>query len=696
MSNINWDSLYSSGLDFYRSPEEPNAGDTVTLRFRTMREDVDTVWVEILERSEFIPMKAISSDHYFDYFQAEVVLGDSTLSYAYHIKKGEEELYYNRLGVTEDRNPAYAFRLIPNFHVPDWVKGTIMYQIYIDRFRNGDPDNDVEDYEYIYLGHPATKVKDWDADVEPFDVHRFYGGDLQGVFDKLDYIYSLGVRGIYFNPLFVSPSNHKYDTQDYDYIDPHIGRIIRDGGEVLSAGDMDNHHAEKYRVRTSSIENLEASNQLFIQFVEACHARGIKVIMDGVFNHCGSFNKWMNKDGFYSTSLSSRGNVYANGAFESKSSPYHSYFAFQNEQDNAWPNNDSYEKWWGNDTLPKLNYEGSKTLEEDILRIGRKWVSPPFNCDGWRLDVAADLGHSEEYNHEFWRKFRKAVKEANPEAVILAEHYGNPEKWLEGDQWDTVMNYDAFMEPVTYFLTGMEKHSDSRNPSLQGDGEAFFRTMNYTMARLPESSVLSSMNQLSNHDHSRFMTRTNMRVGRIGLPGTVPSSMGINPAIYRLGAMIQMTWPGAPTIFYGDEVGMCGWTEPDSRRTFPWGHEDFELLEYHKYLTGARRSYPQLAVGWVIPLMAGKNYIVYARRVGEQVAIIAINSGTDEFPLMIPAWRTGITDTVRIRRVLKTDDGGYNAGTTHRYCSGGSFRCYMEAYTGKIYIADLDYRVKGY
>lgn len=146
---------------------------------------------------------------------------------------------------------------------------------------------------------------------------------------------------------------------------------------------------------------------------------------------------------------------YEDGAFLSKESPYRSFFGFQDE--NGWPDNTSYEGWWDYDTLPKLNYEGSEELYDYILGIAAKWVSAPYYVDGWRLDVAADLGHSSEFNHKFWRDFRKAVKTANPEALILAEHYGDPKDWLEkGDQWDTVMNYDAFMEPLTWFLTGME------------------------------------------------------------------------------------------------------------------------------------------------------------------------------------------------------------------------------------------------
>ncbi len=687
MSKINWDALYTSSVDEYRVPEEPDPGDKVTVRFRTKREDVDAVYTYLHDSESMLRMFICGSDTYFDYYEASFKVEDKCICYSFYIDKGEERLHYNRLGVSEKMDCEYAFRIYPGFHVPDWVKGAVMYQIFIDRFCDGDPSNNVQTNEYIYLGRTATGVGDWNAPVEAFDVHRFYGGDLQGVKEKLSYLYSLGVRVIYFNPLFVSPSNHKYDIQDYDHIDPHIGRIPHDGGTLVEPWEDDNARSTRYSVRTTDQQNLEASDALFTELIQACHEMGIRVIIDGVFNHCGSFNKWMNKSEFYKYKDSS--NVYEAGAYQLKASPYHSYFSFADNRDEAWPNNNTYEKWWGNDTLPKLNYEGSRQLEEEILRIGRKWVSPPFNCDGWRLDVAADLGHSAEYNHSFWKKFRKTVKEANPEAVILAEHYGDPYPWLGGDEWDTVMNYDAFMEPVTWFLTGMEKHSDSRNDALCGDGQAFFDTMTYNMAKLPENSILAAMNQLSNHDHSRFMTRTNKTVGRLATMGAAAASNGIQPQIYRLAAMIQMTWPGAPTIFYGDEVGLCGWTEPDCRRTFPWGHEDLELLEYHKYLIQARRGYSVLQNGSLMELMAGHNFIVYARVLSNQVAIVVVNAGPDEFPLQIPVWRTGITDIVRLRRVIKTDAVGYNAGITHRYSVNGILRSYLQPYSGKVYIAEI-------
>lgn len=205
----------------------------------------------------------------------------------------------------------------------------------------------------------------------------------------------------------------------------------------------------------------------------------MKVILDGVFNHCGSFNKWMDRERIYEGEKD-----YEPGAYISADSPYRSYFRFFKEEPENWPYNGNYDGWWGHDTLPKLNYEDSVKLENYILYIGRKWVSPPYNVDGWRLDVAADLGRSNEYNHDFWKKFRTAVKDANPSALILAEHYGDPSDWLKGDEWDTVMNYDAFMEPITWFLTGMEKHSDEAREELLGNIDNFIGSMAHHMSNM--------------------------------------------------------------------------------------------------------------------------------------------------------------------------------------------------------------------
>ena len=515
------------------------------------------------------------------------------------------------------------------------------------------------------------------------DVGRFYGGDLQGVWDKLDYLQYLGVEVIYFNPLFVSPSNHKYDSQDYEHIDPHYGVIVRDGGQAVPKGAVSNEDASRYRLRSAAPENLTASDAFFAEFVEELHRRGMRVIIDGVFNHCGSFNKWLDREKIYEKT-----GGYEAGAYVSKDSPYRSFFRFNDET--AWPDNDSYDGWWGHDTLPKLNYEGSDRLYNYVMSIARKWVSPPFNVDGWRLDVAADLGHSSEYNHKFWRDFRKNVKEANPEAIILAEHYGDPGSWLAGDQWDTVMNYDAFMEPLTWFLTGMEKHSDEYNGILLGDGVSFFRSMNYHMARMKTPSLLTSMNQLSNHDHSRFLTRTNQTVGRLATAGAKKAEEGIHYGVFREAVMVQMTWPGAPTLYYGDEAGVCGWTDPDNRRTYPWGRENFELIEFYSYMIRIHKGMPALRRGSLKQLLADRQLIAYGRVRGRNRCVVAVNNRNNRREIQLPVWELGITDEEKIMRVMLTEENGYNVGILEYHSRDGILTLEMPAHGSILLVAGMD------
>lgn len=678
--HVNREALFCDETEEFRMPAEPDTGERVILKFRTAKNDVDAVFYIEEGKDEQQPMEKAYSDNLFDYYQCQTVVEEVPVKYWFRIVKEGECCFYNRIGAVEEAEEAFCFKMIPGFHVPEWAKGAVMYQIFVDRFYNGDPDNDVESQEYIYIGRPVCREKDWYKNPDAIDVGHFYGGDLQGVWEKLDYIQDLGVEVIYFNPLFVSPSNHKYDTQDYDYIDPHYGKIVRDGGELVAENATDNGNATKYMIRSADPKNLEASNRFFEEFMREVHRRGMRVIIDGVLNHCGSFNKWLDREQIYEHS-----DDYKSGAYMSKDSPYRTFFKFWDE--NGWPENKSYDGWWGHDTLPKLNYEDSEKLQEYIMEIARKWVSAPYCVDGWRLDVAADLGHSSEYNHRFWREFRKTVKEANPNAIILAEHYGDPRLWLQGDQWDAIMNYDAFMEPLTWFLTGMEKHSDEYIEGLYGDGEHFFRTMFKNMSRMPMQSVLTSMNELSNHDHSRFMTRTNQKVGRIGTAGADAASQGIHPEVFREAVLVQMTWPGAPTVYYGDEAGVCGWTDPDNRRTYPWGKEDKELIRFHKAMIRLHRENPALRIGSLKRLMAGNHLIVYGRFCGDNRCVIAVNNSNSYRELCIPVWEIGIQDDVKMIRAMLTTWEGYTAEPLEIAVEKGVLKLGLDGASGALLIA---------
>lgn len=647
--------------------------DTYTFILRTTIGAVNQAFMAI--DGYEMKMSHVDTKGRFDYYAINLALGTKMIKYHFRTV-GQYRLYYNVFGASEHFSEEWEFEFTPGFKTPDWAKGAVMYQIMVDRFNNGDKSNDVMTNEYAYIGRGVSKVENWMEPPAVDGTRQFYGGDLQGVIDKLEYLEKLGVEVIYFNPIFVSPSNHKYDTQDYDYIDPHFGKIVNDNGKLLEDGDNNNEHAQRYKVRTTDLANLEASNKLFVELVEKAHAHGIKIIIDGVFNHCGSFNKWMDKEKFYTKNKN-----YKSGAYISKDSPYNLYFKFLEDR---WPDNNSFEGWWGFDTLPKLNYEGSKELCDYIIEVGKKWVSPPYNVDGWRLDVAADLGHSQEFNHEFWKKFRKAVKEANPEAIILAEHYGDANSWLQGDQWDTIMNYDGFMDPVTWFLTGVDKHSDNSNPGMRGDAGTFKLTMQYQMSRMQNQSLLVAMNELSNHDHSRFLTRTNGQVGRIQSKGAKTAEEGIKDAVMREAVIMQMTWPGAPTVYYGDEAGVCGFTDPDNRRTYPWGHEDQELIAFHREMIRIHKRYPVFREGSVQMLEWRENVLAYARTDQNQRIVVIINNSDALEEVTVPVWQAEIPMRGRMRRLMYSYHEGYTTEYEEYIVEDGEIVVNMGAYSALV------------
>ncbi|MDE7257442.1 MAG: glycoside hydrolase family 13 protein [Clostridia bacterium] len=676
---INRQALFTDETEYFKTPYEPETGDKVTLTFRTLKNDVFKVYAVINGKLRLMKKKPEKSDN-FDFYTLTFTCGEKPVSYFFKLIDEDDEIYYNRLGAVNNNQDEYNFSFVPNQKVPDWAKGRVFYQIYADRFCNGNPLNDVEDNEYYYTGGHSRRIRDWYKIPDTMDVNNFYGGDLQGVECKLQYLKNLGVEAVYFNPLFVSPSNHKYDTQDYDYIDPHLAVIENDFDHRMQGWEKHNGYAPKYIRRVTDKTNLEKSNEYFAYLVDKMHEMGFKVVVDGVFNHCGSFHKWLDREGVY---LNKDG--YEKGAFQSVDSPYRSYFKF-NKPRTA---DSEYEGWWGYKTLPKLNYEKSAELCEKIYQVGEKWVSAPYNADGWRLDVAADLGHGEKFNHKFWKAFHGRVRKANPEAFIFAEHYGDPEKWLQNGEWDSVMNYDAFMEPVTWFLTGMEKHSASSDYNKLYDGNAFFDAMFKNSARFPRSALDSAINQLSNHDHSRFLTRTNRTVGTLKSMGGEAAGEGVDKRVLYLGVLIQMTWVGSPALYYGDEVGQVGWTDPDCRRTYPWGREDWEVYDMHASAIALRKKIHCLKMGSLMPLDAGNGYIVYARFDKEDCAVVAINCSDKNVSLTVPVWTVidNRTDTLKLQYAVNAD---YGALPEYAEVKFGRTFLSLPPKVGCVYVKEFD------
>jgi len=665
--------IYSDESGLYRSPQYPMINDKVTVKIKTKKNDIDNILLiyKIKDTESNIIMKKVKSDNNFDYYLGVLpeVTGDST--YFFKLFKDNQAFFYTRSGIfVKNPSSSYKFKIFPNFKTPEWMKGAVLYQIYIDRFYNGDKKNDVVTNEYMYDNYPSVSKKweeypDSERSYENGSdrTREFFGGDLEGVIQKLSYLKSLGVDGIYFNPIFVSPSNHKYDAQDYENVDPHLGVIIEDDPTLIdpnkdpgykskdfNRSSAINKDAKKYITRVTSQKNLDASNKKLEELINKAKDNGIKIILDGVFNHCGSFNKWLNRESIYKEP----------GAYQSKTSKYANYFKFKEDK---WPNNETYDSWWGYKTLPKLYFENSDELVNTVMNIAKKWVG--LGVAGWRLDVAADLGYTAKYNHSFWEKFRSSVKSVNKDAVVFAEVYGDSSSWLKGNEWDTTMNYDAFFEPVSFFFTGMEKHSYDYNAKLHNNVTEFDKIMKENMAKMPWQSLEIAMNQLDNHDHSRFITRTNGAIDEgkdQGIRKPHLANENLNKGIAKEAAVFQFTWMGAPTLYYGNEIGLPGWTDPDDRRTFPWGKEDNEMLEFYKKLIRIHKSYSSIYDGSTMTLVIDdKNKVYsYGRWNDNNAVIVALNNGNVPVDVTIPLKNLNLSKKNNLKLIFRSNKDSHS------------------------------------
>ena len=295
---MNIEAIFSDETPYFRYPYAPKRGKTVHVIIRAWKDDVDKV--ELVLSNKSIKMTKESQDFYFDYFGGDIFIDAKFIKYYFKIYKKDKVLYYFKTGAKDTFDGQKEFVITTNFNLPAWSYGAVMYQIYIDRFCNGDKNNDVLTGEYTYLEKTVEKVHNWEELPKEGDYRRFYGGDLQGIIEKLEYLKKLGAEVVYLNPIFVSPSSHKYDIQDYDHVDPHFGKIVFEEGGVLDLVAEDNKNSTLYVSRTTDDRNLSTSDEKFIELVEKVHSMGIKIILDGVFNHCGAFNKWLNKEKIYS------------------------------------------------------------------------------------------------------------------------------------------------------------------------------------------------------------------------------------------------------------------------------------------------------------------------------------------------------------------------------------------------------------
>ncbi|MFW6115561.1 MAG: glycoside hydrolase family 13 protein [Chloroflexota bacterium] len=459
-----------------------------------------------------------------------------------------------------------------DFQTPEWVKDAVFYQIFPDRFARSDR-----------VAKPAN-LEPWNS---PPTVYGFKGGDLLGIAERLDYLDDLGITAIYLTPIFQSAANHRYHTYDYYRVDPILG------------GDGAFHH-----------------------FLDAAHARGMRVVLDGVFNHASR--------GFYQFY-----HTLENG----EASPYRDWFIFDEQclQDGGRPNaypgpgdQDAsrgaagsldaygYKAWWDLPALPEFNTHNPE-VRAYLFDVARYWLDQ--GVDGWRLDVPQCID-----DDAFWREFRSVVKDANPDAYIVGEISSDATRWLQGDQFDAVMNY-LFTQACLGFFGGEGLDAGLLSaPLFRGvsplETPAFARTVADLLQRYPRQAALAQLNLLDSHDTPRFLTLVRG-----------------DEAALRLAVLFQMTYPGAPCVYYGDEIGLEGGPDPDCRRSFPWDESRWrhDLRDFVRRCIALRRAHPALRRGAFTTLYAEDGIFVYLRSLDDERLIVALNNGPATHHLAVPA-----------------------------------------------------------
>jgi len=473
-------------------------------------------------------------------------------------------------------------------HTPQWFGTGVTYQIFPDRFHRlsiPDPAGMVGERQ-VHEGWDEKQV--WKPDEKGIVHNRdFFGGSLAGITAKLDELAAMGVSTLYLNPIFEAASNHRYDTADYSKIDPMLGT--------------------EEDLRTLCAEAKE---------------REIRVMLDGVFNHTGSRSIYFNADGFY-PSL---------GAAQSKKSPYFNWFSFH-----PWPTD--YESWWGIKTLPAVREEHPDYVDyiiENKNSIIRRWLR--CGISGWRLDVADELPDW------FIEKLRKVVEEENPEAFVLGEvwedasikiSYNKRRRYLLGHELHGVMNY-PFRTSLLAYLRG-------------GDAHAFEDAMETIRENYPPDAFYSAMNFLGTHDTTRILTelgadyKPEEKADRAEYRLS-PAELSRGLARVKLAALILFTFPGSPTVYYGDEAAMEGWEDPFNRSTYPWGRENKDMKAHFSLLGNTRKKHPALQRGTIRYLYSKGPLLIYARETEEERLVTVVNASSEPQKLSVPWTAPAATD----------------------------------------------------
>jgi len=571
------------GTTDYLSNPRPRMGESVRLRLLTPADaPIEQVVLRTIPNGEqqFTDMKPGKEQAGILAWEADLRVNEPRVPYRFAIRTKEVVWWLNAAGIGQGVPfSLFDFKLLADTPAIPWLESSVFYQIFPDRFENGDATNDPHNEAIPYRnwrrqtfpwGEPAPR--------EP-GLLPFYGGDLEGIRQRLGYLERLGVNAVYLNPIFGAYTNHRYDVADYTHVDPVLG------------GD-------------AALQTLS----------EAFARHGMRYILDIVPNHCGIGHPWFQ------------------AAKADPASPEREYFFFGESPE-------EYVSWLGFGSLPKLNY-ASQRLRELMYRgedsIMRRWLRAPWNASGWRVDVGNMLGRQDkqQLDREILPEIRRAVKETNPQAYLVAENFFEAASQLQGEGWDGVMNYSGFTDPLLHWLRPYQQDAVHWQGKLGGSERwptaLVLSAWQEHLAAVPWAIALQQLNSVDSHDTARIL-----------------SELGGNKALSKLAAAVQFCFPGVPCLYYGDEIGLSDQEDFGSRACMPWDESawDMELFGFYQKLIALRKGSRVLAEGAFQILFGDWGSLLFQRVLGKERVLVYANRSKEALPEReLPLPQAGFVD----------------------------------------------------
>ncbi len=595
MPEVHWSqTVHHDGSPYYVSFDSTRSHTSLQLRLRVSKTaPITQLFVRTIPDGEqhYTPMHIVSSDTQCNWWQTDIRLHMLRTNYRFFFHTSEGNWFFTANGMVQyTPTDATDFKYLYRYQAPSWVQDSVFYQIFPERFADGDSSNNVQSHDYSCYG-TSVVAHTWGelpSQTGAAGNAHFFGGDLQGIVQHMDYLTDLGVSALYLTPIFTSPSNHKYDVENYHEVDPHFG------GE-----------------------------QALVALRAALDEHNMRLMLDIVPNHCSSMNTWF---------------VEAQKNPEAKT---HEYFTFGTTSA-------IYQSWLGVDSLPKLNYH-SEHLRQEMYAgedsIMRYWLRPPYRIDGWRIDVANMLARQGEsqLEHKIGRGIRRAVKSESPSMYLIGEHFFDGSAQLQGDELDATMNYRGFSLPLLQWLVGyIDDYSLNRPretwPLLPT--EALMAQWKAFLAAIPWQIAIQQFNLLGSHDTARLHTV---------LDG--------NEALIQVAVTLLFTYPGVPSVYYGDEIGIEGGRDPDNRRCMSWNPHTWNTTRRALYqrLIHERRTAPALREGGFQALYAaGETFAFLRESSSERLLIVARRK--DDGLKMLPIQQAGLANGTHVQELLSSTE----------------------------------------